>query len=88
MDVLARILVGNPWAILAISALFLGAHLALRLRAPGRHLLVAGVAWALYAGWEWMVQARTPGANIRVDLLVIWPVVFLISAWAIYRCLR
>jgi hypothetical protein len=88
MDVLARIFVGNPWAILAVSTLFLGAHLALKARAPGRHLLVAGLTWALYAGWEWVVQTRTPEANIRVDLLVIWPVLLLLSVWAIYRCFR
>ena len=42
----------------------------------------------LYATWEWLVQVRTPEANIRVDLLVIWPVLAIRSAWALFRSLR
>ncbi len=31
--------------------------------------------WLAYAAWEWLVLVRTPDANIRVDLLLIWPVI-------------
>lgn len=37
---------------------------------------------------RWLVRARTPDANIRVDLLLIWPVLALTSAWAIIRAFR
>ncbi len=78
---------------LAVAALFLAGHLALRFTAlgAGRHprpLLVAAVAWALYAVWEWLAHVRTPEANIRVDLLVIWPALAILSAWAPFRSLR
>ena len=76
-----------------MAVVFLAGGLALRLTAfgAGRHprwLLVAAGAWALYAAWEWLVQVRTPEANIRVDLLVIWPALALLSAWALFRALR
>jgi hypothetical protein len=48
----------------------------------------AAVAWFLYAVWEWLVIVRTPEANIRVDLLVIWPVLAMLSAWLLFRALR
>ena len=51
-------------------------------------LLVAAGAWLAYAAWEWLVQARTPEANIRVDLLLIWPVLAILSMWAVFRALR
>jgi hypothetical protein len=93
MDLLASLLVGKPLHILAVAALFLAGHLALRLTAMGagrnpRPLLVAAIAWGLYAAWEWLVRVRTPEANIRVDLLLIWPVLALLSAWALFRALR
>jgi hypothetical protein len=49
---------------------------------------VAAITWALYAAWEWLVQVRTPEANIRVDLLVIWPALAILSVWALFRSLR
>ncbi len=93
MEFLSSLLVGKPLHILAVAVLFLAGGLALRLTAfgAGRHprwLLVAAGAWALYAAWEWLVQVRTPEANIRVDLLVIWPVLALLSVWALFRALR
>jgi hypothetical protein len=46
------------------------------------------VAWALYAAWEWLVKVRTPEANIRVDLLLIWPVLLIASLVALVKALR
>lgn len=68
-------------------------HLALRYKFRGagrRHgpLLVAAVGWVLYAVWELLVHVRTPEANIRVDLLVIWPALAVVSAWALFRWIR
>lgn len=93
METLASILVGKPQNILVISIAFLMGSLVARLIAlpdPRRFnsLLIASLAWGIYAAWEWLVQAKTPEANIRVDLLLIWPMLAILSAWALYRVLR
>ena len=93
MTWLASLFVGRPLNILAVAAVFLAVHVVLRAagKAGGRlrrPTLVAAIAWLLYAAWEWLLQARTPDANIRVDLLLIWPVLALTSAWAIIRAFR
>ena len=93
MEFLVSLFVWKPLNILAVAALFLAGHLALRFTTlgAGRHprsLLVGAAAWALYAVWEWLVLVRTPEANIRVDLLVIWPALAILSAWALFRSLR
>ncbi len=93
MEFLASLLVAKPLSILAVAALFLVGHLALRFTALGasrrprtaprsrRHV-------GALAFWEWAVQVRTPEANIRVDLLVIWPALAVLSARALFRSLR
>lgn len=93
MEFLAGLFVAQPLNILAVAAVFLAGYLVLRFAASGmgrhpRALLIGSIAWGLYAAWEWLVQIRTPEANIRVDLLVIWPVLALLSAWALFRALR
>lgn len=93
MKFLASLFVGKPLTILAVAVLFVVGFLALRggSQASGRNptpLLTAAGAWAAYATWEWLVKVRTPEADIRVDLLVIWPVLLVVSLWAIYRALR
>jgi hypothetical protein len=93
MELLASLFVGKPLHILAVALVFLAGHLLLRLTAlgVGRHprpLLFAAAAWALYAAWEWLVKVRTPEANIRVDLLLIWPVLLVASIVALVKALR
>jgi len=93
MELLASLFVGKPLNILAMAVLFLAGYLALRFTALGitRHprlLLIASTAWGLYASWEWLVQIKTPEANIRVDLLVIWPVLAILSVWVLFRAFR
>ncbi len=87
---LAGWLVGQPQHILTVAA----AHAALWLAAESTRssatrranaLWVAALAWLAYAGWEWLVLVRSPDANIRVDLLLIWPVVGLATLWAWIR---
>ena len=90
---LASLLVGKPVNILIVSMAFFVAYLVSRLTAPAnrrrvRSLFIASVIWGVYAAWEWLVQALTPEANIRVDLLVIWPILAILSAWALFRVLR
>ena len=93
MELLAALFVGKPLNILAVTVLFIAGYLALRFTALGiarhpRWLFIASSVWGLYAAWEWLVQIKTPEANIRVDLLVLWPVLAIFSAWAIFRALR
>ena len=93
MELLVSLFVGKPMNILALAVLFLAAYLTLRFTVFGtnrhpRALLIAASAWAIYASWEWLVQIKTPEANIRVDLLVMWPVLAILSAWALFRAFR
>jgi len=93
MKFLASLFVGKPLYILAVAAVFLGGYLALRFKAlrtahSPRPLLIASSVWGLYAAWEWLIQIKTPEANIRADLLVIWPVLAILSVWALFRALR
>lgn len=93
MELLASLLVGQPLNVLVIAAIFLAVGVLLRVETGGigrrsGGLLLAACAWGLYAAWEWLVQLRTPDANIRVDLLLIWPVVGVLSLWAVVRALR
>jgi hypothetical protein len=93
MEWLARLFVGKPLNIAGVAALLFVGFLVMRASDVGatrrpRMLLVAAAGWLLYAAWEWLVQVRTPDANIRVDLLVIWPVLAVLSAWAVFRSLR
>ncbi|WP_298432091.1 hypothetical protein [Ottowia sp.] len=91
----ASFFIQQPWNALLVAAAFMGLYLWRRSRLAGLphgHAspwpLAAAIAWAAYAGWEWLVLVRTPDANIRVDLLVIYPMLALLSAWALYRGLR
>jgi hypothetical protein len=93
MNLLASLLVGHPLHILAVALVFLAGYGFLLLsvgshRRPNQPLLIAGLGWLAYASWEWLILLRTPEANIRVDLLLIWPVLALLSAWAAVRLVR
>jgi hypothetical protein len=93
MEMLVSLLVGKPENILIVSIAFFLAYLVPRFTAPTNRrrfgsLLIASVAWGFYAAWEWLIQFKTPEANIRVDLLVILPMLAILSSWALYRVLR
>jgi hypothetical protein len=88
---LARLLVGQPIAILAVGAV----HAALAVAAgrssrpaAARPLAFVAIVWCAYAAWEALVQAFTPEANIRVDLLAIWPLVGLLTVGGWWRAGR
>lgn len=92
MDFLADALVGKPLNILVVSIVFLAGYLMQRFARKGQRSaspwpLRAALAWSLYAAWEWQVLLWSPEANIRVDLLVIWPALAVISLWALLRAL-
>ena len=56
---------------------------------PKSNLLwVQALLWLAYAAWEWLVLVKTPEADIRVDLLVIWPVIGIVTLWALVRAAR
>jgi len=94
LDFLALLFVAKPFNILFVAVLFFGAYFILRSFDTVRQirsLLIVSIAWGLYAAWElWelLVQIRTPEANIRVDLFVIWPLLAILSIWSLYRVFR
>jgi hypothetical protein len=93
MDLLSSLFVGKPVHILAVAGVFLLVHFLLRITGLGsfhhpRALIVAAAAWAIYAAWEWLVVTFSPEANIRVDLMLIWPVVSILSIWFTIRAFR
>jgi hypothetical protein len=90
MEFLASLFVAKPLNILVVAVGFLAAYLVLRLTTLSfsRPLLIAFIAWGIYAAWEWLVQIKTPEANIRVDLLVIWPMLAFLSVWVLLRIFR
>ena len=86
MKLLSSLFVGKPLSILTVAAAFLLAYVARRHVRPGsarraRSFLVVAAVWAVYAAWEWLVLALSPEANIRVDLMVIWPILLIITIW-------
>jgi hypothetical protein len=83
------LLVGRPLNIAGVALVFAVAACIRRLAASGRRALArAALGWACYAAWEWLVVTRTPEANIRVDLVVLWPLLGVVSGWVVYRALR
>ena len=76
-----------PWLALAPAALLL----ALWRRSGRRTAAVAALAWALYAPYEFAMKARwlcSGECNIRVDLLLLYPLLLVLTAAAIITALR
>jgi hypothetical protein len=92
MKIIADLFVGEPLPILAIAVVFLVAWLFQRNSSFSPRnplsLLIVSAAWAVYAVWEWLVITLTPEANIRADLLIIWPILMVVSIWFFIRALR
>jgi hypothetical protein len=84
MSFLSPFVVHKPLNLLIVGALFACIYFVLRFsslgegRRPG-FVLIPAVLWGLYAAWEWLVMTRSPEANIRVDLMVILPVILAVS---------
>ncbi|MBK7927450.1 MAG: hypothetical protein IPJ98_08150 [Bryobacterales bacterium] len=54
-------------------------------------MAVAAGLWAAYCVYEGLMEARvlcSGECNIRVDLLVVYPVLVVVSGWAVVRSLR
>jgi hypothetical protein len=78
-------LIGRPLAILLVAALW--ALAALGLPRSRRALTANSLAWITFAVWEALVQALTPEANIRVDLLLIAPLLSGLGLWGLVAIL-
>lgn len=46
---------------------------------------LAALLWAALALWEGVVMTISPQANIRVDLLLLWPPLLLATLWGLLR---
>lgn len=93
MECFASLFVGKPLNILIVAAVFLLMYLIVRfvVSSASLHsnpLLMISIAWGVYAVWEWLVITQTPEANIRVDLLVIWPILAVLTVWQTIRIFR
>ena len=93
MEFVGWLFIGKPLRSAAVAAVFLVLYAAMRRWGAGPHPtsrwpLAAAVAWLAYAAWEWLILVRTPEANIRIDLLVIYPALAVISLWALFRSVR
>jgi hypothetical protein len=92
-ETLSRWLVQQPGNILLIAAGYAALWALLRatiLRAAPRAnvFLVPAILCLAYAAWEWLLLRKSPEADIRVDLLVIWLVIAIATVWAVVRAAR
>lgn len=56
-------------------------------RGPRPGVIVAAIVWLLYAVYEYFVANGTlcdANCNIRVDLILLWPLVWIASLFGIY----
>ena len=93
MEFFASLFVGKPLNILIVAAVFLLMYFVVRFVVNSTSLhsnpfLVIAITWGVYAAWEWLVITQTPEANIRVDLLVIWPILAVLTVWQTIRVFR
>jgi hypothetical protein len=93
MDMLSRWLVQQPVHILAIAlahlALWALCRMTILRGAPRANIFwVPALLWLAYAAWEWLVLTKSPDANIRIDLLLLWPLLGIAMLWALVRAVR
>lgn len=90
VEVLARVLIAHPLHIFEVAVLHFGVWAGITMTAmrgspKGNVMWAPALLWLVYAAWEWGVGAVTPEANIRVDLLLIWPLIAIVTLWAVVR---
>jgi hypothetical protein len=90
MEAFTNIFVGQPKVELGIGVIFLITYFLTRnkpnLRA--KSLIMPAALWLIWAVWEWSILRFSPEANIRVDLLIILPVVLIVSILRIIMLFR
>jgi hypothetical protein len=90
METFTNFFVGQPLVQLVISGLFFVVYF-LTMYNPNlraKTLLTPAVLWLAWGVWEWAITRLSPEANIRIDLLIIFPVVFIVSIVAIVMFFR
>lgn len=90
VEILSRMLVAHPLHIFVVALIHFGLWAAIAMTAMrgsprGNVMWVPALLWLAYAAWEWLVGAVTLEANIRVDLLLIWPMIAIVTLWAVVR---
>lgn len=90
VELLATLFVGHPLRCAAVAGVLFGGYLMLRRRfgpeqTVTRWMPAAVLTWSAFAIWEWVVLVRSPEANLRIDLLLIGPVVLIVTAMALWR---
>ena len=81
------LLIEHPALAALVGALFFVAYRASRQRVVG----AAALAWLAYGGYEGAMQRRwlcSGECNIRVDLLMIYPVLLVLSVLALTQLVR
>ena len=82
----------HPLACAALGALLIGVQAALVLRAGARFdtgffrlaPTFAGLLWLIYGLYEPQVRAAFPNAGVRIDLLVLVPILYVFSGVALW----
>lgn len=80
-------MIGYPFLAAVIGAIFIASGRWARRRGA----VVVGVTWLLYAAYETGMRQRwlcSGECNIRVDLLLIYPLLLIASAAAVYGVAR
>ncbi len=76
-----------PWITFVVGGAFL---VAWRWR-RARSAMVVGALWLVYGAYEYLMHARilcSGECNIRVDLLLIYPTLFVASLVAVWNSVR
>ncbi len=90
MESLQDLFVHEPFNILVVAGIFLVAHLVFKQVSPSYEapLIVPAICWAAYAGWEYAMMKWNPEALNRVDLLLIWPILLLLTIFFTIQAFR
>ena len=68
-------------AMVAGLSLLVGVGVTIARRRVAWPLVVVSLAWFVFSGWEWYCRVRE--YNIRVDLMLVWPVLLPLTAWGV-----
>lgn len=94
MGAVGSFFIDHPWRAAVIGVIFVLAFIVVLMRsgrpssAGGWAIGVTAVLWLLYAAWEWGIQRNSPDANIRIDLLLIYPILAIMSVISIIQLFR
>lgn len=88
-----------PWGCFTVAAALISLQLALVLRASEvldksffrKPAVFAGLLWLIYGLYEPQLRAGFPNANIRIDMLVLTPILYcfsVLAAYSLYNQLR